>query len=203
MIIDPNQQSAKDNYRLMIGSIVPRPIALVSTLSKEGIPNLAPFSFFTGVCSQPPTLLFVPAVRGYDGKPKDTLVNIRETGEFVVNIVSRNFAEEMVRCATDFDPEVDEFEIAHLTPTPSQKITPPRVGEAKISFECQLEQLIPVCTGRAELVLGRIVLFYVADEVYADGRINLEALQPIGRLGGHAYVPIKDTFEIIRKIKPD
>ncbi len=203
MIIDPDQQSSKDTYRLMIGAIVPRPIAFVSTVSKEGLPNLAPFSFFTGVSSRPPTLLFVPAIRSYDGKPKDTLVNIRDTGEFVVNIVSRDFAEQMVRCATDYAPEVNEFEIAHLTPTPCEKIKPPRVAEAKVSFECQLEQLIPVCKGNAELVLGRIVLFHVAEEVYDNGRINLEALQPIGRLGGHEYIPVKETFEIIRKIKPD
>jgi len=121
----------------------------------------------------------------------------------VVNIVSRDFAEQMVLCATDYDPEVNEFDIARLTPTPSQKVTPPRVGEAKVSFECQLEQLIPVCTGNAELVLGRIVLFHVAEEVYIDGRIHVEALHPIGRLGGHEYTTVKDTFQIIRKIKPD
>ena len=115
MIIDPAEQSFKDNHKIMIGSIVPRPIAFVSTVSSEGMPNLAPFSYFNGVCSNPPTVMFAPGRRGYDGKTKDTLNNIRATKEFVINIVSESFVEKMVKCSTDFDPHVNEFEtLNHL-----------------------------------------------------------------------------------------
>ncbi|SVC89334.1 uncharacterized protein METZ01_LOCUS342188, partial [marine metagenome] len=117
MIIDPNTQSFSDNHKLMIGSILPRPIAFVSTCSPDGVLNLAPFSYFNGVCSNPPTIMFAPARRGYDGKTKDTLNNIRETNEFVINIVSEGFAKEMVACSTDFEPQIDEFEISGLTPS--------------------------------------------------------------------------------------
>ena len=115
MIIDPNDIPFQEVHKLMIGSIVPRPIALVSTISKDNSFNLAPFSYFNGVCSKPPTIVFCPARRGWDGAEKDTLINIRESEEFVINIVSESFVEKMVACSTDFDPEVDEFEIAGLT----------------------------------------------------------------------------------------
>ncbi|MEE8437734.1 MAG: flavin reductase family protein, partial [Candidatus Neomarinimicrobiota bacterium] len=136
MIFDPEEQSFKENHKLMIGSILPRPIALVSTKSKDGVNNLAPFSFFNGVCANPPTIMFAPARRAYDGKTKDTLNNIRETGEFVVNIVSETFAEKMVACSTDFDAAIDEFKISGLSPVSSNKIKPPRVKEALVNFEC-------------------------------------------------------------------
>ena len=206
MIIDPKQQSHPNNYKLMIGSIVPRPIAFVSTRSKNGKNNVAPFSFFNGVCSNPPTIMFAPARRGWDGHEKDTLINIRDTKEFVVNIVSEPFAEKMVHCSTDFDSDVDEFEMAGLTPIASQKIAPPRVGESKVSFECKLNQIVEIGDGTAGsgfIVIGTIILFHIDDEVYENGRINLDALQPIGRIAGNGYARTTDTFDIIRKIKPD
>ena len=103
MIFDPSEHSFQDTHKLMIGSIVPRPIALVSTISKDGKYNVAPFSYFNGICSKPPTIMFAPGRRGWDGEEKDTLINIRNTPEFVVNIVSESFAKQMVLCATDFD----------------------------------------------------------------------------------------------------
>ena len=103
MIIDPADQSLKENHKIMIGSIVPRPIAFVSTKSNDGILNLAPFSYFNGVCSNPPTIMFAPARRGYDGLTKDTLNNIQNTKEFVINLVSEEISEPMVACATDYD----------------------------------------------------------------------------------------------------
>ena len=143
MIFDPSEHPFNDSYKLMIGSIVPRPIAFVSTQSKNGVFNLAPF-LFQWNCSNPPSILFCPARRGNDGKIKDTLNNIRGTEEFVVNIVSEKFSGQMVDCATNFDPDVDEFEISGLTPAASKKITVPRVSEAQISYECKLNQIIPV-----------------------------------------------------------
>ena len=206
MIIDPTKQSFKDNHKLMIGSIVPRPIAFVSTKSADGILNLAPFSYFNGVCSNPPTIMFAPARRGYDGLTKDTLNNIQDTNEFVVNIVSENFVKPMVACATDYEKDVDDFEISNLTPADSLKVAPPLVKESKVSFECQLHTIVEI--GKAEpgagfVVIGTIVMFHVDDKVYKDGRINLKELNPIGRLAGNSYTRVFDNFNVIRHIKPN
>ena len=206
MIYDPTEHPLLETHKLMIGSIVPRPIAFVSTLSKDGLENLAPFSYFNGICSNPPSIMFCPARRGYDGKTKDTLNNIRDTEEFAVNIVSEDFAEQMVSTSTDFEPEVNEFEVSGLTPVPCQKIAPPKVAEAKISFECKLNQIVPVGNegpGGGFVIIGTIVLFHIDDDVYEDGYINLGKLRPIGRLAGNMYTRTTDKLEIIRKIKPD
>ncbi len=206
MIYDPTEHPLLETHKLMIGSIVPRPIAFVSTLSKDGFENLAPFSYFNGICSNPPSIMFCPARRGYDGKTKDTLNNIRDTEEFAVNIVSEDFAEQMVSTSTDFEPEVNEFEVSGLTPEPCQKIAPPKVAEAKISFECKLNQIVPVGNegpGGGFVIIGTIVLFHIDDDVYEDGYINLGKLRPIGRLAGNMYTRTTDKLEIIRKIKPD
>ncbi|MGY8787541.1 MAG: flavin reductase family protein [Fidelibacterota bacterium] len=206
MIFDPNEIPFQETHKLMIGSIVPRPIAFVSTKSKDGKNNVAPFSYFNGVCSKPPTIMFAPARRGWDGQEKDTLINIRDTKEFVVNIVSESFAEKMVLCSTDFDSDVDEFEMSGLTPIASQKVIPPRVGESMVSFECILNQIVEIgdgTTGSGFVVIGTIVLFHIDEEVYEDGRINLEQLQALGRIAGNGYARTTDTFDIIRKIKPD
>ena len=206
MIFDPTKIPFQETHKLMIGSIVPRPIAFVSTLSKDGKNNVAPFSYFNGVCSKPPTIMFAPARRGWDGEEKDTLINIRDTEEFVVNIVSEPFAEKMVMCSTDFDSDVDEFIESDLTPVPSQKIAPSRVGEAKVSFECKLNQIVEIGDGTAGsgfVVIGSIVLFHIDDDVYDNGRILLDKLQPLGRLAGSWYTRTTDILKIIRKIKPD
>lgn len=208
MIINPKDQTFKENYKLLIGSIVPRPIAFVSTISPDGIPNIAPFSFFNGVCSNPPTIAFAPARRSFDLRPKDTLINIQKTKEFVVNIPGEPLVEKMVATAPEFDPEVNEFDVADLTQAPSEIIAPPRLKEAKISFECTLNQIVEIGDGTAGsgfLVLGTIVLFHIDDGLYENGKISLEKLQPVGRLGGNRYCRIKEneTFEVIRKIKPD
>ena len=205
MIFDPTKIPFQETHKLMIGSIVPRPIAFVSTRSKDGKNNVAPFSYFNGVCSKPPTIMFAPARRGWDGEEKDTLINIRDTEEFVVNIVSEPFAEKMVMCSTDFDSDVDEFIESDLTPVPSQKIAPSRVGEAKVSFECKLNQIVEIGDGTAGsgfVVIGSIVLFHIDDDVYDNGRILLNKLQPLGRLAGNWYTRTTDILKIIRKIKP-
>ena len=206
MILDPNEIPFQETHKLMIGSIIPRPIAFVSTQSNNGKNNVAPFSYFNGVCSKPPTIMFAPARRGWDGEEKDTLINIRDTEEFVVNIVSESFAEKMVMCATDFDSDVDEFEISGLTPTNSKKIKPPRVGEAKISFECKLNQIVEIGDGTAGsgfVVIGTIVLFHIDDGIYDNGRILTDKLEPLGRLAGNWYTRSTDTLKIDRKVKPD
>ena len=206
MHIDPKGQSFQDNHKLMIGSVVPRPIAFVSTKSTNGILNLAPFSYFNGVCSKPPTIMFAPARRGYDGLTKDTLNNIRDTKEFVVNLVSEEIVEPMVACGTDYDKEIDEFKISKLTPVDSHKISSPRVKESKVSYECELHTIVEI--GKAEpgagfVVIGTIVMFHIEDDVYKDGRIDLKALNPIGRLAGNSYTRVFDNFKVIRQTKPD
>ena len=206
MIIDPSEYSFQDAHKLMTGSIVPRPIALVSTISKDGEYNVAPFSYFNGICSKPPTIMFAPARRGWNGTEKDILINIRNTEEFVVNIVSESFAEKIVLCATDFEPDVDEFDISDLAVVPSPMVTPPRVGDSKINFECRLNQIVEIGDGTAGsgfVVIGTIALFHIDDEIYDEGRINLEKLQPVDRLAGNWYTRLTDNYKIIRKIKPD
>ena len=206
MIYDPAEHPFSETHKLMIGSIVPRPIALVSTTSNNGINNLAPFSYFNGVCSKPPTIMFAPARRGWDGKEKDTLINIRDTKEFSINIVSEDIGEKMVKCSTDYKKEVDEFSKSGLSPIPSKKIKPPIVSDSKISIECILNQIVQIGkndAGSGFIVIGTIVLFHIDDEVYDDGRIILNKLQPLGRVAGNGYVRSTNTFDIIRTIKPD
>ena len=206
MIYDPAEHPFSETHKLMIGSIVPRPIALVSTTSNNGINNLAPFSYFNGVCSKPPTIMFAPARRGWDGKEKDTLINIRNTKEFSINIVSEDIGEKMVKCSTDYEKEVDEYCKSGLSPLSSKKIKPPIVSESKISLECILNQIVQIGkedAGSGFIVIGTIVLFHIDDEVYDNGRIILDKLQPLGRVAGNGYVRSTDTFDIVRTIKPD
>jgi len=206
MIYDPAELPFQETHKLMIGSIVPRPIALVSTTSEDGVNNIAPFSYFNGVCSNPPTIMFAPARRGWDGSEKDTLVNIRDTKEFVVNIVSESFAEQMVQCSTDYENDIDEFTISGLNPLPSEKIISPRLKESKISFECKLNQIVEIGDDKAGsgfIVIGTVILFHIDDSIIIDGKINIEKLNPIGRLAGNWYTRPTDNFRIQRKIKPD
>ena len=206
MIYDPAEHPFSETHKLMIGSIVPRPIALVSTTSNNGINNLAPFSYFNGVCSRPPTIMFAPARRGWDGKEKDTLINIRDTKEFSINIVSEDIGEKMVKCSTDYEEEIDEYSESGLSPLPSKKIKPPIVSESKINLECVLNQIVQIGkddAGSGFIVIGTIVLFHIDDEVYDNGRIILDKLQPLGRVAGNGYIRSTNAFDIIRTIKPD
>ena len=205
MIIDPNTQTRKENYKLMIGSIVPRPIAFVSTKSADGILNLAPFSFFTALSAIPPTICFSPSRRSSDGGKKDTLVNIEATGEFVVNIVNEDMAAAMNETATEIPPEMSEFEYAGFTPVESDLISPPRVQESPINLECKLVQVVEVGNegpGGAALVIGEVVRFHVADFLYENGRIDIGLLKPIGRLAGNEYTTLGKRFGLDRKPWP-
>lgn len=202
MIIDPDIQNFKDNYKLMIGSILPRPIAFVSTISKNGIHNLAAYSFFNGVTSKPPTICFAPNRKGTDGSKKDTLVNIEETGEFVVNIVTEDIVKPMNDTAAEFAPEVSEFEEVGLTPIDSTIVKVPRVQESPINLECKLLQVVeigPAEPGGGFLVIGEIVLFHIQDNLLENGRIDTGLLNPIGRLAGTEYTTLGKRFSLSRK----
>ncbi len=200
MTIFPDRQTSQEVQRILIGSVVPRPIALVSSVSAAGVRNLAPFSFFNAVCTEPPVVCFA-AARPAAGKPKkDTLANIEATGEFVVNIVSEEFAEQMNLTARDYPADVDEFAVSGLTAIDSELVRPPRVRESRVSFECKLTHNIVVSDKPAgsNLILGEVVCMHVDEVVLEDGRINPDRLRAIGRMGGISYVRTTDRFEIVR-----
>jgi flavin reductase (DIM6/NTAB) family NADH-FMN oxidoreductase RutF len=201
---DPAGCEPRQIYKLMTGVIVPRPIALVSTIDATGIVNLAPFSFFSGVGSNPPTVLFCPTLRlaesGDDVEQKDTLRNVEETREFVVNVVSESIAEAANITAAEVAPEVDEFQLAGLTPVPSYVVRPPRVGESPAQMECKLLQV--VYTGRAAasgvIVIGEVVRFHVRKDLVSDFRVDPAGLDAVGRMAGNTWVRTHDRIELIR-----
>ncbi len=205
MQLNPEELSNKDRYKLMIGAIVPRPIAWVSTIDTEGRPNLAPFSYFTGVCPDPMTLLFCPGWSGLRGRMKDTLYNIRAVPEFVINITNEATAEAMNLTATEFEAGIDEFAWAGVTPAPSQTISVPRVAEAPVAFECRLQQIVMVKEGPGggAAVFGEVQSIFVRDDLYDNGRISPEKLQPIGRMAGASYAHINDFFKMFRVPPPE
>jgi flavin reductase (DIM6/NTAB) family NADH-FMN oxidoreductase RutF len=182
----------------MIGSIVPRPIAFVSTRSPTGIGNLAPYSFFNGVSSNPPCLVIAIGPKA-DGSKKDTLINIEASKEFVVNIASEEIAEPLVHCAATYPYGVDEMEKVGLTPLSATQVAASRVAECALHLECSLYNLIPIGDGgpgSTNLVIGRIEVLHVADEVFTNGRIDPNALRPLARLGGISYASLGDIIEI-------
>lgn len=195
-------------YKLLIGAVVPRPIGWVSSVNEQGASNLAPFSFFNAVCANPPLLLFCPMIRSRDGAHKDTLRNVRTSGEFVINIVSEDLAQAMNISATEFPPDVNEFQAAGLTAAPSVRVKPPRVAESRVHFECRVEQILEFGDqpGAGSVVIGRILHVHVDESVLFDGdKIDLLALKPIGRLAGSSYTRVTDIFDLVRRpshIKP-
>ncbi len=194
MIIDPADLEVQESYKLLIGSVVPRPIAWTSTVSREGTYNLAPFSFFTVASRNPPMLCISVGPRQGDGGPtKDTLDNIEASEEFVINIVSLTLSNTMHESSKNHPPETDEFEKAGLTPASCEVVNAPRVEEAGVSMECQLDRVLPL--GDDHLIIGRLVRFHVRDEIYEDGRIDVAGLDPLGRLAGN-YTRIETIFEL-------
>ncbi|HLK21022.1 MAG TPA: flavin reductase family protein [Bryobacteraceae bacterium] len=179
---------------------MPRPIAFVSTVSRDGVLNLAPFSFFTAVSANPPIVAFAPIRRAGANPNKDTLHNIQATQEFVVNIVSEEFAEKMNACSADFPPDVDEFAASGLTPLASDLVKPPRVAESHIHMECKLYLAMEFgeLPGSGNLVLGEVVRFHVDDAYFDDFKIDPDQLRAIGRMGGAAYARTRDRFEMVR-----
>jgi len=200
VIIDPGGVEPRNIYKLMTGLIVPRPIAFVSTVDASGSRNLAPFSFFMAISADPPSLCFAPMTRGSAATQKDTLRNIAVTGEFVVNVVSEEFAARMNVCSAEFPPEVDEFEASGLTPAASDLVKPPRVAESPAAMECRLLQIVHVSRLPlgASLVIGEILRFHVSDEIIHDYRIDPDRWHPIGRMGGPTYSRTTDRFDMPR-----
>ncbi len=200
--IDFTKLDSTPAYKLMTGAIVPRPIALVSTQDLNGVVNVAPFSFFTGVSSHPPCLL-LSITRKPDGGKKDTLLNIEATRSFVVNTVSSWMAGPMNYCSAEFPYGVSELEKSGFTAVPSLKVAPPRIAQSPIHMECELYALHEVGEGdlgSATLVVGRIVMMHVDERAYDPkrGRINVQALEPLARLAGFSYGLSSGIFEIAR-----
>ncbi len=194
----PSEISHQDAYKLMTGLVVPRPIGWIGTADAEGRPNLAPYSFFQCVATNPPVVLFSAGIA--DGFEKDSLVNARATREFTFNLVDAATAEAMNKSAAQLERGVSEFEFAGLTPEPSEVIAPPKVAEAKASFECQVTQIIELGErpNQNAVVFGEVVRIHVDDDVLDGTRINFEALDAVGRLAGNLYATTRDSFDITR-----
>ena len=200
MLLDFEKLSPRESYPWLINAINPRPIAWVSTLSADGRTNLAPFSFFQGVCANPPTLLFSGAT-DRTGKKKDTIVNVEQVPEFVVNVVPYALREEMNLTSAPLPHGESEFEKFHIATAPSLKVRPPRVAASPVSFECRLDRIVHIGDGplSGHVVFGTVVSMHVDESVLGpDGRIDPVKLDTIGRMGGDFYTRTTELFTIAR-----
>jgi flavin reductase (DIM6/NTAB) family NADH-FMN oxidoreductase RutF len=197
--IEPGAMSEREIYKFLIGSIIPRPIAFVTTTSKDGILNGAPFSYFNIVSSNPPMISL--SIQRSEGKQKDTARNIIESKQFVVHIVDEQNVEKINKTAASLAPNQSEIELANLTPVESVKISVPGVKEAKIRMECSLEHSLelggsdsPGC----DLIIGKVVQFHIEQDIYKNGRIDPNGLAAVSRLAGDNYAEIGEIFEVKR-----
>lgn len=200
MRLDFTALPAREVYDWMVRTILPRPIAWVSTVSGAGKTNLAPFSFFQGVTSNPPTLMFVP-VNTRDGVKKDTVRNVEDVGEFVVNLVPFALAEKMNATAALLPYGESEFEKFDIVAAPAERVRPPRVAAAPVSFECTLDRIVRIGEGplAANVIFGRILLVHVSDTVIdATGKPDAAKLDLIGRLGGESFTRTTERFDLKR-----
>lgn len=196
--LDPNEMSQRDLYRLLIGAVVPRPIAFVSTCNQQGNTNVAPFSFFNGVSSRPPCLMIAIGPPPEGKEAKDTLKNIQEQKEFVVNTVHESFVDQVVQCAALYPYGESELDAAGLHTLPSDMVKAPRVKESPVHFECKLHKLVPVDESdpmSSTLVLGRIVKIHILDAAYKEKKVVFEELKPVARLGGISYGRVTEPYQ--------
>lgn len=201
MNINPATLPWNSLYKILTGSVVPRPIGWISTVDENGHANLAPFSFFNVVCANPPTVLFCPMIRGTDKGQKDTFRNVLTTKEFVVNIVSEELIDAMNISSTELPSNVDEFEAAGLEKISSVLVKPPGVAASRIRFECRVSHTHQVNQGPGggSIVLGEVVQIYIDEGVLTGtDKINLDALRPVGKLAGSAYCRVSNLLEIER-----
>jgi len=201
MQIDPATLDRKSAHDVMVGAALPRPIAFVSTVGKNGIYNLAPFSFFIPMSAKP-AIVGVGIGRKRDGNKKDTLVNIEFSKDFVINVVTESLAEAMNQTAGEYPPEVDEFQVAKLTPEKAKLVKAPMVAESPIKMECRLLQILEYgeFPNIHNFVIGEVIRVHVKDEFWADGEILSSRLKMIGRMGGDLYCRTTDIFEMKRPV---
>jgi flavin reductase (DIM6/NTAB) family NADH-FMN oxidoreductase RutF len=194
MIVDPGAVSALRFAQLMNSVIVPRPIAFITTVSAAGRVNAAPFSWFCGLATRPPLLGVSISPRG--GEPKDTLRNLRETREFVVNVVTEAMAAQIVKASGDWPADVDELALVGLTAVPADLVRPPRVAESPVNLECRFEREIAL--GESSFVVGEILRAHARDDVLAEGRVDVARLRPLARLGGEQYAGLGELLRLSR-----
>jgi len=199
--IHPEDQSERDNYKLLIGTIIPRPVAFVTTCSNQGIVNGAPFSYFNIVSSNPPMVSI--AVQRPNGRLKDTARNIYDSKEFVVHIVDEDNVAAINKTAASLPPDESEIELAGLSQVDSVVIQVPGIKEAKVRMECRLVQAIPLGGTQegmagSDLFIGEVVMFHIDQSIYEDGRIDARELNAVSRLAGNNYAKIGDIFSIER-----
>lgn len=200
MEIDPETLKPREMYQWMVQTLLPRPIAWVATVNATGATNLAPFSFFAGVCARPPTLMFCPANDRF-GQPKDTLRNIEATGEFVINLVSESLAESMNATAATLPYGESEFERFGIAATPSVLVRPPRVAAAPVAFECRLDRIVRIGEGpiAGNAVFGTIVRLHVRDDILDEaGQVDVRRFAPLARLGGELYARLGELIQLPR-----
>jgi len=199
LFFDPKEQSERENYKLLIGTVIPRPIAFITSKSKEGIVNAAPFSYFNIVATDPPMLSV--AFQRKNGKLKDSARNMMETGEFVIHIVDEDNVEEVNKTAATLPPEESEIDITKLELIRSDIVSVPAVKNAKARYECTLEKAIELgADGKitSDLIIGKIQRFHIDEQIYEKGRINYDRLKAVSRLAGHDYAKVGETFAIER-----
>lgn len=203
--IDPVEIATKDLHQFILGAVAPRPIAFASTLSAEGVPNLAPFSFFNAFSSNPPILIFSANRRVSNNTTKDTLKNVEDTGEVVINVVPHRIVRQMALCSVEYGAEVNEFVKAGFTPLPSERIRPFRVAESPVQMECKVEKILPLGDkgGAGNLIICNIVLMHIAEEVLNEkGRIDPHKIDLVARMGRFYYARASGDaiFEVVQEV---
>lgn len=195
MKIDPDTHH-RSLYRTLTSAVIPRPIGWISTTSEDGGDNLAPYSFFNVVSALPPTVMFAPNKEG-GAELKDSARNAEASGEFVHNVVTAEFAEQMNQTSATLPPEESEFDHGDIERAPSEKVTPPRVAGAKLSFECEVSEIVDI--GHAKVVFGEVVLVHADDSVLTDeGKVDVAEVDAVGRLAGNWYASTEDRYEMVR-----
>lgn len=199
LLIDPAMLERRDVTDLVNGLVAPRPIAWVSSEDRLGVRNLAPFSFFNAFSTQPPTVAIGPGSR--QGVNKDSLRNIRETGEFVVNIVSYELAVRANQTSAEFPPDVNEWDVAGVTPAPSDDVAPARVAQAPASLECRVHSIVDLGTGDMatnSIIIATVTRFHVRDDILDGYRIRPEMLDAVARMGRNLWCTTRDRFDLAR-----
>ncbi|SOC27737.1 conserved hypothetical protein [Brochothrix thermosphacta] len=192
--IRPESISERDNYKFLIESVIPRPIAFITSINSEGVVNGAPFSYFNIVSSNPPLLSV--SIQRRNGEKKDTLRNIEQQQSFVLHIADDGYIDKLNQTAAQLPPNQSEIALTNLTLIPSETIATPAISEAKVRYECTVQQIVDL--PNSELIIANITCYHIDDELYANGRINAAKLNPISRLAGNDYAHLGETFTLER-----